>query len=77
MKDDLFEEMEVTFLDATIERKRQVKQGYYDYLAELLKSGEGLLPNLLDPEELIQRKITAEEEEEILYKIGLFLQSLN
>jgi len=77
MSNELFEDMEMTFLDPVSEKKRQVKQGYYDYLASIVIAGEGLLPDPLDPDELVQRKITPEEEEELYYKIGVWLNSLN
>lgn len=75
---NLFDDLEVVFVNhEKVESKQNVKQGYYDYLASILIAGEGLLPNPIDPEELIQRKLTDEEEEELYYKIGVWLQSLN
>jgi hypothetical protein len=75
MQDKLFAAMEISFL--TEDKKRNIKQGYYDHLAEIIMSGEGLLPGLQDPEEFVLRKLTPEEEEELYFKIGTFLNSLN
>lgn len=75
---ELFEDLYVGFFEETsLQMVTENKQQYMDYLAALVIEGEGYLPSLEQPEEFIERKLTAKEEEEIYYRIGLWLNSLN
>lgn len=74
---ELFEDMYMGFfeepqLQTVVSDK---KQAQYDYYANLIIEGEGFLPN--DKDEFVRRKITKKEEEELYYRLGKFLQSLN
>lgn len=75
---DLFEELDLHFFQETqLELVSKKKQEYMNHLATLVIEGKGYLPSLDQPEEFEERELTPKEEDELYYRIGLYLNSLN
>lgn len=78
---ELFEKYYTEFLDGSKkqqeEKIKKHTQTYFDKLAKLYKNGAGYFPDESDIDEVVYRDLTEEEKDELLYNIGIWLQSLN
>ena len=78
---DLFADQYMSFFEKDEDEQtfRKKRQAYYDYLSDILVKGEALLSDETDSlsEDLVYRKLTEQEEEELYFKVGTWLQSLN
>ena len=73
---DLFEDEFMAFMSPPKEIKPAI-QKYYDHLSKIIITGSGMLPDPESPEDYIFRELTENEEEELYYLIGSWLNSLN